>query len=121
MKDELRLLRRAHEEQAKRILAERVVAADRIRKLELRAEQLERESADAQREAADAHEQARRHVEAAREEVRRHIEEARRRVEAAYGERDAVLRELDDLRATPTYRLLTLVHQVLSRRRARSQ
>src|SRR6266487_574882 len=101
MGDELRLLRQAHEEQGKRVIAERVVTADRIRLVEQqserRAEQLKREAADARREAADAHEQTRRHVEAAR------------------GERDAALRQLDDFRGTPTYRLVMLVHRVFSR------
>ena len=68
MEDELRLLRQAHEEQGRHILSERLVAADRIRVLELRAEEHEREAAAARREAAVAHEDARRHVEAARGE-----------------------------------------------------
>jgi hemerythrin-like domain-containing protein len=107
MKDELRLLRQAHEQQAKRLVAERVVAADRIRELEVRAERLERE-------AADAREDARLHVEAANEETRRHIEAARR-------ERDAALRQLEEFRATRTYRVLTRVNQLLSRGPGRSR
>lgn len=114
MEDELRLLRRAHEEQAKRVLAERVIAADRIRALELRAEELERQTADAKREGAAAGEDARQHVEAA-------LAEARRNIDAALWERDAARRELESFRETRTYRMLTLVHEVLSRRSSRSK
>jgi hypothetical protein len=107
MSDELRLLRQAHMEQAKRVVAERVVAADRIRELELRAEQLERE-------ADEAREDARRHVEAALDETHRHIEAAR-------VERDAALRQLEEFRATRTYRLLTLVRELLPRGQDRAR
>jgi hypothetical protein len=99
MEDELRLLRCAHEEQAKHTLAERLVAADRIRALELRVEQLEREVADIHRTSLDEHEKARRHVEAAR------------------AERDAALHHLEEFEQTSTYRLVTLMHRVLSRGR----
>jgi hypothetical protein len=114
MEDELRLLRQAHDEQARRLLAERVVAADRVRGLELRAEELERQTAEAKREAADAGEDARQHVEAA-------LVEARRNIDAALWERDAARRDLESFRATRTYRMLTLVHEVLSRRSGRSK
>jgi hypothetical protein len=97
MEDELRLLRQAHDQQAKRVLVERVVAADRIRVLELRVEQCEREAAAARREAAVAHEDARRHVEAARRE------------------RDSAARQLEDFQRTRTYRLVMLVRRLLSR------
>jgi hypothetical protein len=97
MEDELRLLRQAHEEQTKHMLAERVLAADRIRVLERRVEQLEGEVADARREAAYEHEKASRHVEAAR------------------AERDAAVRQLEEFRQTPTYRLVILMHRMLSR------
>jgi hypothetical protein len=103
MKDELRLLRKAHEEQGKRVLAERVVAADRIRALELRIEQLESEAADVL------------------EDARRHLETSRDIAEVARAERDAALRQLEDLRGTPTYRLVTLVHDVLAPRRGRAR
>ena len=101
MDDELRLLRQAHEEQARHVLTERVVVADRIRVLELRAEELERrvkdlerEVADAERVAADEHEKASRHVEAARAE---------------------------DFQQTSTYRFVVLMHRVLSRGSGRSR
>jgi hypothetical protein len=97
MENEVALLRQAHEEQAKRVVAERVVAADRIRMLELRAEQLERRAADVEREAADVYEVARRDVEVAR------------------AERDAAVRQLEELRQTRTYRLLTQVSRLLPR------
>jgi hypothetical protein len=97
MEDELRLLRQAHEEQAKRVVIERVIAADRIRGLERRVKELEREVADARRAAADEHEKASRHVEAAR------------------AERDAALRQLEEFQQTRTYRLVLLMHRVLSR------
>lgn len=110
VKDELRLLRQAHEEQAKHVLDERVIAADRIRVLQLRGEQLEdrvrqleRAVSDAHRQAADEHEQASRHVEAAR------------------AERDAAVRQLEDFQQTSTYRLLMLVHRVLARAPSRSR
>jgi hypothetical protein len=103
MEDELRLLRQAHEEQGRHILSERLVAADRIRVLELRAEEREGEAAAARREAAVAHEDARRHVEAAR------------------GERDAAARQLEDFRRTRTYRLVMLVRRLLSRGADRSR
>jgi hypothetical protein len=107
MEDELRLLRRAHEEQAKHVLTERVVAADRIRVLELQVgeleRRLEREVARAQEAAAAEHEKASRHVQAAR------------------AERDAALRQLEEFEQTSTYRLVTLMHRVLSRRRGPSQ
>lgn len=101
MNEELRLLRQAHEEQARRVVAERVAVADRIRELEVRAERLERE-------AVDAREDARRHVETALEETRRHIDAARE-------ERDAALRQLEEFRSTRTYRVLTRVNHWLSR------
>jgi septal ring factor EnvC (AmiA/AmiB activator) len=110
MEDELRLLRQAHEEQARRVVAERVVAAECVRVLEQRAEQLKRQVADAERRAAEA----RRETAAEHEKARRHVEAARR-------ERDAAVRELEDFRGTPTYRLVTLVHQVLSRGSRRSR
>ena|SRR2546425_4716470 len=110
MEDELHLLRQAHEEQARRVVAERVVAADRIRALELRVEQLERQVADTEHQAADV-----------LEDARRHLETARGIAEVAHAERDAALRQLEDFRETPTYRLLTLVHDVLSRGRSRSR
>jgi hypothetical protein len=97
MEEELRLLRRAHEEQAKHTLAERLVAADRIRTLELQVEQLKREAADAHRSSLDEHEKARRHVEAAR------------------AERDAAVGQLADFEETPTYRMVMLVRRVLAR------
>jgi hypothetical protein len=110
MEDELRLLREAHEEQARRVVAERVAAADRVQVLDRRAEQLKRQAADAERvaaearrEAADAHEQTRRHVEAAR------------------GERDAAVRQLEEFQGTRTYRLVILMHRVLSRGAGRSR
>jgi hypothetical protein len=103
MNDELRLLRQAHEEQAKHALAERLVAADRIRELELRVEQLEREVADVHRTSLDEHEKARRHVEAAR------------------AERDAAVGQLADFEETPTYRMVMLVHRVLARGKGRSK
>jgi hypothetical protein len=110
VEDELRLLRQAHDEQAKHVLSERVVTADRIRLLELRAEQLERQVkqleravADAHRAVADEHEQASRHVEAAR------------------GEREAAVRQLEEFQQTPTYRLVMLVHRVFSRGPGRSR
>jgi hypothetical protein len=102
MKDELRLLRQAHDEQAKHTLAERLVAADRIRALELRVQQLEREVADVHRTSLDEHEKARRHVEAAR------------------AERDAAVAQLADFEGTPTYRIVMLVHRVLARGKGRS-
>jgi hypothetical protein len=97
MDEELRLLRQAHEEQAKHIVSERVVLADRIRLLELRAEQLEERVEQLTREIVDEHERARQHVEAAR------------------GERDAAVRQLEEFQQTPTYRLVMLMHRVLSR------
>ena len=110
MEDELRLLRQAHDEQAKHILTERLVAADRIRVLELRAEQLEHRvnswsvrSPTLIVEPLDEHEQASRHVEAAR------------------AERDAAVRQLEDFQQTTTYRLVMLVHRVLSRSPSRSR
>jgi len=102
MEDELRLLRRAHEEQAKHTLAERLMAADRIRALELRVEQLEHEVADVHRTSLDEHEKARRHVEAAR------------------AERDAAVARLSSFEETPTYRMVMLVHNVLGRGKGRS-
>ena len=103
MKDELRLLRQAHEEQQRHILSERLVAADRIRLLQLQVEQHTREAAAARREAAEAHEDARRHVEAAR------------------GERDVAARQLEDFQRTRTYRLVMLVRRLLSRGPGRSR
>jgi hypothetical protein len=103
MEDELRLLRRAHEEQAKHVLTERVVAADRIRVLEQRVEQLDREVTHARREVAVEHEQASRHVAAAR------------------AERDAAVRHLEEFQQTRTYRLVILMHELLSRRSGRSR
>jgi hypothetical protein len=102
MKEELRLLRQAHQEQAKRVLAERVVAADRIRALELRVEELERRIADAEREAAEAN-------------------ASRRDVEIARAERDAAARQLDNFRGTRTYRLLTHVRRLVPRGAGRSR
>jgi len=109
MEEELRLLRRAHEEQAKHTLAERLVAADRIRALELQVEQLKREVADIHRTSLDEHEKARRHVEAA------HAER-----DAALAERDAAAGQLADFEQTPTYRMVMLVHRVLARGKGRS-
>ena len=103
MKDELRLLRQAHEELERHILSERLVAADRIRLLQLQVEQHTREAAAARREAAAAHEDARRHVEAAR------------------GERDAAERQLEDFQRSPTYRLVMLVRRLLTRSPGRSR
>jgi hypothetical protein len=97
MEDELRLLRQAHDEQTKHILTERLVAADRIRGLELRVDQLEHDVGDANRRAALEHEQASRHVEAAR------------------GERDAAVRQFEEFQQTTTYRFVTMVRG-LSRR-----
>jgi RecB family exonuclease len=103
MEGELRLLRQAHEEQAKHIVIERVVAADCIRVLELRAEQLEREVADAHAMVADEHEQARRHVEAAR------------------AERDRAVGQLEEFQQTRTYRFVMLMRQLLSRGPSRTR
>ena len=110
MEDELRLLRQAHDQQAKRVLVERVVAADRIRVLELRAEELERRVKDLEREVADAHR-------AAADEH----EKASRHVEAARAERDAAVRQLEDFQQTSTYRFVVLMHRVLSRGSGRSR
>ena len=104
MEDELRLLRQAHQEQAKRIVTERVVAADRIRLLELRVEHLEHEVADAHAKVADA-----------RRAASDEHELASRHVEAARGERDEAVRQLEEFQQTRTYRLVILMHQVLSR------
>ena len=110
MDDELRLLRQAHEEQARHVLTERVVVADRIRVLELRAEELERRVKDLEREVADAHR-------AAADEH----EKASRHVEAARAERDAAVRQLEDFQQTSTYRFVVLMHRVLSRGSGRSR
>jgi hypothetical protein len=114
MKDELRLLRQAHEEQAKHVLTERVVVADRIRVVELRAEQLERRIEQLEREVTDAHANARR-------EVANEHEKASRHVEAARAERDAAVRQLEDFQQTSTYRFVMLMHRVLSRGTGRSR
>jgi predicted nucleic acid-binding Zn-ribbon protein len=111
MTDELGLLRQAHDEQARRLLAERVVAADRVRTLELRAEQLERRAEQLEREVVDAHEEL---AEARREAADEH-EKASRHVEAARAERDVALRQLEEFQQTRTYRLVLLMHRVLSR------
>jgi len=113
MKDELRLLRHAHEEQERHILSERLMVADRIRVLELRAEQLERRAKDLEREVADAHR-------AAAEKTADEHEQASRHVEAARAERDAAMRQLEDFQQTATYRLVMLMHRVLSRGPGRS-
>lgn len=121
MKDEMRLLHQAHEEQGKRIAAERVVAADRIRKLEVRIEQLERELqhrvAQLEREVTDAHALV---AEARRAAVDEH-EKASRHVEVARDERDAAVRQLEEFRQTRTYRAVTLIHRTLSRRPGHSR
>ena len=110
MEDELLLLRRAHEEQAKHVLSERVVVADRIRVLELQVEELERRVKELEREVARAHDAA----------AAEH-EKASEHVEAARAERAAALRQLEDFEQTSTYRLVTLMHRVLSRGRRPSR
>src|SRR5215218_4990853 len=110
MKDELRLLRQAHEEQERHILSERLVAADRIRQLELRVDQLEHRVKELELQVEDAH-----------SEVADEHEKARRHVEAARGERDLAVRQLEEFQQTRTYRLVILMHRVLSRRPDRSR
>jgi hypothetical protein len=125
MEDELRLLRQAHEEQAKHVIAERMVVADRIRALEMHVEHLEREVAET---VAREHEKATQHVEAAQATVAdaeamvaREHELASRHVDAARAERDAAVRRLEEFEQTGTYRLVLLMHRVLSRRPDRSR
>jgi hypothetical protein len=121
MDEELRLLRNAHEEQSKHILSERLVAADRIRGLELRIVQLEHELErrvqQLQREVTDAHAKL---ADARREAIDEH-ERASRHVEAARAERDAAERQLEEFQQTGTYRLVLLMHRVVSRGPARSR
>jgi len=121
MDDELRLLREAHEEQSKHILSERLVAADRIRELELRLEllehELERRVRQLQREVTDAHALV---AEARRAAAEEH-EKASRHVEAARAERDAAVRQLEEFQQTSTYRFVMLMHRVLQRGAGRSQ
>ena len=114
MEDELRLLRQAHEEQTKHILSERLVAADRIRELELKIQQLEDHVEQMAREVADAHRRA-------AETVAVEHEQASRHVEAARGERDTAVRQLEEFEGTSTYRLVTLVHRVFARGRGPSR
>jgi hypothetical protein len=104
MEDELRLLRQAHDEQSRHVLTERVVAADRIRVLELRVEELERRVKQLEGEVTDA----------AKKVLEEH-ELASRHVEAARAERDAAVRQLEEFQQTRTYRLVLLMHRVLSR------
>jgi hypothetical protein len=110
MEDELRLLRQAHDEQAKHVLNERLVAAERIRVLELHVEHLEDRVKQMGREVADAHRQA-------AEKVAVEHEQASRHVEAARGERDAAVRQLEEFERTSTYRVLTFMHRVFARGR----
>lgn len=110
MDDELRLLRRAHEEQAKDVLHERVIAADRIRRLESRIEELEHRIKELEREVVEA-----------ADKVAAEHDQAGRHVEAARAERDAARRQLEEFEQTSTYRLVTLMHGVLSRGRSRSR
>jgi hypothetical protein len=108
MDDELRLLRRAHEQQAKHVLSERVIAADRIRQLELHVKHLEHEVTDAHAKVADAHRFA-------AEKVADEHEQASRHVDAARAERDAALRQLEEFEQTRTFRLMMLMRRMLSR------
>lgn len=117
MDDELRLLRQAHEEQAKHVLTERVVVADRIRVVELRAEELERRIKQLEGEVTDAHAK----VADARREAANEHEKASRHVEVARAERDAAVRQLEDFQQTSTYRFVMLMHRVLSRGTGRSR
>ena len=95
----------------------RVIAADRIRVLELRGKQLERRIKELQLEVTDAHAKL---ADARREAIDEH-EQASRHVEAARAERDAAVRQLEDFQQTSTYRLVMLVHRVLARAPSRSR
>jgi hypothetical protein len=112
MDDELRLLRQAHEEQAKHIVTERVVTADRIRQLERHVKHLEHEVTDAHAKVADAHRFA-------AEKVADEHEQASLHVDAARAERDAAVRQLEEFEQTRTYRLVMVMRRALSRRPGR--
>ena len=104
----MRLLRQAHEEQARHVLTERVVAADRIRVLGLRVEELERRIKQLEGEVTDAHRDAAKKVAEEHELATRHVEAAR-------AECDTAVQQLEEFQQTRTYRLVLLMHRVLSR------